>query len=1104
MNDAAPWRTAAEHDPFAGPALTAFYPVTESQREVWLAATLEPRVTLAYNEGLSLRMNGPLDVAVLERALQLLAERHESLRGCFSPDGRWMCVQQSLQLRVPVIDLSTEAEPGATLRQAGEQLMSQAFDLEHGPLLRFALYRTSPDQHCLLFVAHHLICDGWSFAQLLAELAALYSAGVEGRPMQLPDSAPRYGEYCRIEHEFLHSDQGREHAQYWLRQLNQPPPPVELPLDHPRPPQRSFEADRYDHPLPRELSSALRRFGGAQGTSLVMTLLAGFCAQLQRLSGAQDMVVGLAAAGQSLHEQPTLVGHCVNLLPLRLQPAPEQSFADLLKQTRSVVLDAFEHQGVTFGALLPHLGIQRDEARPTLISVVFNIDVRDDDISHSGLEVRYETLVRQYENFELFVNVVDDGRDLAVECSYNRRLFERASIRRRMAEFECLLAAVTLQPQSLLSALPLMSADEKQRLLQQFAGSSAVRTEGSLHARIAQQAHRRPDAVAIEFGSECMSYAQLLNDADAIAAALQTQGVQPGDFVAVCLRRQLRLPAALLGVLKCGAAYVPLDPDLPPQRLKLMFEDAAAKLLLCEHATVNAPGLSVASIMLEQVAPYDGEPIDTPLAPEAPAYAIYTSGSTGAPKGVVAHHRGVLNCLAGTQERIPMGAGDTLLALATYAFDASVLEIFLPLICGARVAIASTEEAGDGTLLANAIERHAVTRIFTAPAAWRLLLAAGWAGKDDLIGISWAEPLTPELATALLPRLEQLWNLYGPTETSVWTLGCRITDAAAPITIGEPIPNTRIYILDAALQPVPVGVPGELYIGGTGVTLGYLNRPELTAERFVDDPFFVSGRMYRSGDLARWTEDARVLCLGRADHQVKLRGFRIELGEIESHLKSHPAIADATCGLRERGPGDPRLVAWVQAHPAAAINAGELRQYLRGLLPGYMVPQHLLMLEALPRLANGKLNRQALADPFARTATSADARIAARNETEQRVAQVWEEVLGHSEFGVVDRFLDVGGHSLLAVQVAARLRDVFGTRLPLREIMNASLAQIASELVPLPTASVAVIANSDVVAISAAATNPAPISERGGMLAPLLRWLNPRRLLTPRQAPGGS
>lgn len=1071
----------AEHDPFSGPALQSFIPLTEPQREIWFATQIDPEANIAFNEGLDLTLRGNLHVAALNYALRGIVARHESLRSVVSPDGQSTCVLAELELQIPIYDLRNESDPLEALGQAAELLMRRPMNLGSGPLIHFELYRTADDCHHLLFVAHHIVFDGWSGAVIITELGALYSAAVEDRAPQLAHEPARYGDYALIETEFLQSEDGKAQERYWLDVLADPPSPIELPTTHLRPLQRGYAADRVDLHIDAELTARLRQMGAAQGCSLVVTLLTVFSSQIHRLTGSEDMIVGLAAAGQSVHGQPHLVGHCVNLLPLRLRPSANREFSSVMTDVKGVVLDAFENQGVTFGALIPKLKLARDPSRALLISVVFNIDVRDDDISHTGLSVKYDTLIRRGEVFEMFVNVVDNRTDLVVECSYNTGLFSRSTIEQRLREYKMLIESVCASPSQPLSKLAMVSEAERQTVLQRFA-STALRplSDDSIVSAISWSAEQAPQTPAVECGDQVWSYEQLMRRSAVIANALHQEGVGPGDFVGVCLQRTPELPASLLAVLRSGAAYVPLDPDLPSARLQFMAEDAGVRVVLCEQATLSRTPGNFASILLEDI-PTDGPELAAFAIPaDSAAYAIYTSGSTGKPKGVVAHHRGVINCLAGTVERIPVKRQDGVLALATYAFDASVLEIFLPLVYGARLVMVTREQAADGRLLAAAIARHEVTRIFTAPAAWRLLLGAGWSGDASIVGVSWAEPLTRELAAELLPRLGQLWNLYGPTETTVWMLGARVTDPAAPITIGRPIPNTRAYILDAGQQPVPIGVVGELCIGGAGVALGYLHRPELDAERFVPDPFW-DGRMYRTGDLARWTADGEVECLGRADQQVKLRGYRIEPGEIESALAHHPAVADCVCGVCERAPGDPRLVAWVQFRNGESLTAAELRAHLRQDLPGYMIPQHFVDLPQLPRLDNGKLDRKNLPDPFLQV----PARITRTPPTgsiEQAIASIWQEILGGTALpGRDDRFIDLGGHSLLAVQVAARVHARLGVRLPLRDVMMEPLSALALSAGPTPPEPVREPAMPD----PGAAVVPRGV----GALARLKRWL---------------
>ena len=1034
----------ATHNPFAGPTLSARLPLTEAQREVWLAAQIDPGANLAYNEAGTLTFIGALDVPALLASLQTLVDRHEVLRAGFSPNGQWLTVRESMQLEVPVIDIS--ADPVGLLAQYEHAAANQPFELVDSPLLRYQLLRAGPELHHLLRVAHHAIVDGWSCWVLSNELGQLYSAAVEGRDAALPP-ATRYGDYAQIEQDFVASAEGRSHLDYWLKTLDTPPNQLSLPHDLPRPSERTYEAGRVDVPIDPALVGRLRKLGAAHGASLVATTLAAFSTLLHRLSGAEDLIVGLAAAGQSFHNQSHLVGHAVNLLPLRLKPRGDMPFTALMAATRATVLDAFDHQGASFGTIVPELKFERDPARPPLVPIMFNIDVRSGDVVFSGLQTSYRTLERPAEIFELFVNMVDDGKSLLLECAYNRNLFTADAIRARMAEYGQLLAAVCDAPETRLADLPLLTPDEQQQIDALNATAQPLPT-AMLSALIAVQVARTPAAIAVRFGEATQSYAELEAHSNGIAAALAAAGAGAGCFVGVCLERSIDLPAALLAVLKTGAAYLPLDPEFPPERLAYYLEDAAAALVLCDAGSATKlVGNKATLLQLEELTGDTGFASVTPE-PDAPAYIIYTSGSTGQPKGVVVPHKALANFLLGMQQQPGMNATDVLAAVTTLSFDIAGLELWLPLVSGASVAILDRDTAMDGEQLKSALVRHGITIMQATPATWRLLLTAGWAGDPaSFTACSGGEPLPRELAEQLLPRVKALWNLYGPTETTVWSTAHRITDASQPILIGQPIANTQCHVLDAALTAVPPGVTGTLWIGGAGLATGYHARPELTAERFVEHSAF--GRLYNTGDLARLTPQG-LECLGRIDFQVKLRGYRIELGEIEYALSRHAAVAESAVLVRERGPGDARLVAYVALKPGTESNASELRNAVRGFLPAYMLPQEFMMLPALPRLPNGKLDRKALPDPFSAIAKR-PAREPPLGAIEEMLAGLWAEVLGLRDLASIsreDRFFDLGGHSLLAVRLAGRLAEKTGQRPGLRKLMMDPLLVIAAALAP--------------------------------------------------------
>jgi len=1036
------------HDPFAGPSLSAVAPITESQREIWLACQMDPLATLAYNEASEITWHGPVDAERLAECWREVVNRHEALRATFSPDGEWICIQSELKLDVPVRDLSSFGanERNLLLQGLRREAVQSRFDLENGPLLRVTIVKLSGNEFRIFFVAHHIVVDGWSAAEIYKNIAALYDAksGVESEDGNSIGPALSYCAFARDEAAWRQSDEGRATEQYWLDQFHDTVPDFELPPDRPRSSDRSFAGARVDRRLDPQLVAALRRVGSANGASLVATTLAAFGVLLQKLSGAEDLVVGLAAAAQSYLGKNGLVGHAVNLLPLRLHPGAERPFAEYLKETRSTLLDAFDHQRFTFGSLLPKLKISRDPGRPPLVPVVFNIDVRNDPISPKGIAVAYRTLTREYETFELFVNAVDDGTTLTFECSYNSALFDPATLEAWMDRFEVLLRGLVADPAMPLAQVPLLGEAERERVLDLPNRTERPIPSGTLHTQIELAAARSPQSLAVAFKEQQQSYAQLDARANQIAAELVAQGAGPGRFVALAVQRGLDLPAALLGILKTGAAYLPLDPEFPPDRLAYYLLDSGAVLVLTDAATQpRLPPLSLPAVLLENI----GEqpvPALPPVPADAPAYVIYTSGSTGKPKGVVVSHRNIVNFLASMAAEPGLSAGDTLLAVTTVSFDIAGLELFLPLTVGATVVVADRETAADGELLKAELARCRANTLQATPSTWRLLLGAGWTGAPGFRAYSGGEPLPREIAEGLLPRVGALWNLYGPTETTVWSTASRVTNPGR-IAIGRPIANTRCYVLDPRQQPVPPGGIGELWIGGEGVAIGYHARRELTAERFLPDPYSTvpGARMYRTGDLAKWGRDGQLECLGRIDFQVKLRGYRIELGEIEYELAQHPAIAESAVLVRERAAGDARLVAYVALKEGAMATHSELRKHLRELLPPYMIPQSFIDLPALPRLPNGKLDRKALPDPFAGLAEAEVPKTPPKTYAERTLAAIWREVLGLKSVGLEDRLFDLGGHSLLAAQIAGRLRREHGVAVPLRSLLMDPLALIA-------------------------------------------------------------
>ncbi len=1061
-------QAAVDYDPFAGGALARVVPTTEPQREVWLADRLGRDASLAFNESVSLRLRGALDARALAGALQDLVDRHDALRASFGPDGETLCVLERREIALDVQDLTTLSPPAradavaACLRAAVEA----PFALEHDPLLRAELLCLADDEHLLILTAHHIVCDGWSWWVLVRELGALYARhrGIAGEPLPPPAS---FAEYALAEAMHPAGPTYAADEAYWLSRFAGTPPVLELPTGRPRPARRGFASAREDYVFGAELVGAIRRMGARRGASLFATLLAGFSALLARIAGQSDVVVGIPAAGQSVDGHDDLVGHCVNLLPLRSDVDLSQPFAHALDAAQATLLDALEHQRYTFGTLLRKLRIARDPARLPLVSVMFNIDQALDHESTDfpGLTLDFATNPRNSENFELFINAVQAGGELRLECQYSHDLFDAATVRRWLAAYETLLRAAVERPDAALACLPLVDAAMRAELEALQPAPAAFDRECGMHEHFERQCDRAPQRIAARCGSQALTYAELETRANRIAHLLRARGVHRGALVGLALDRGIDMLGALLGVLKCGAGYVPLDPNFPAERLRYMAGDAGLAALVTQrrHAASfdlrGRPVLTLDDLATELDAASTARigRDEQAAAPESVAYVIYTSGSTGRPKGVQVPHRAVANFLESMRREPGLGEGDRLMAVTTLSFDIAVLELLLPLSVGAEVVLADTATAGDGAALASLLAATQASAMQATPATWRMLIDAGWSGGPQFKALCGGEALAPDLAAQLLPRCGELWNLYGPTETTVWSTCARIAPPAsrqAPdISIGRPIANTRIWILDANAEPCPPGVPGEICIGGEGVTLGYLGRPELTAERFVPDRFCdfacadrgaPAAMLYRTGDRGCWRADGNLEHLGRLDFQVKVRGYRIELGEIENVLGSHPDVARAVAVVREDRPGDVRLVTYAVARPGAAIDETALAAHLRTALPDYMIPQHILALAALPLLPNGKIDRRALPAPGL-DERRAPAQAAPRNALERSIAAAMAQVLGVPQVGIDDDFFALGGHSLLAAQLTSRLNRELGASLSLRALFDGpTVAKLAA------------------------------------------------------------
>lgn len=1058
-----------DYDPFAGGELARVVPTTESQREIWLADQLSREASLAFNLSVSLRFAGALDTEALQRALQDLIDRHDALRACVGSDGQTLSVLQHFAIPLPMRDVSA-LEAIQRERAIAERIRASVetpFPLD-APMFRAELLRLADDEHLLLLCAHHIVCDGWSWWVVVRELGTLYGAqkGAAGEPLPTPAS---FADYAIAELERQTDAAHEADAAYWLSRFPGEAPVLELPTDHPRPALRSFASARVDHVLDEELFAGLRRLGGRHGVSLFATLLAGFSGLLSRLTGQADVVIGIPAAGQPVAGSDDLVGHCVNALPLRFEIAPETPFATLLGTAQETLLDGLEHQRHTFGTLLKKLRIRRDPARMPLVSVLFNLDqaLGHQSTAFPGLTMEFDSNPRSFETFELFVNAVQTKGLLRLECQYNSDLFDVATMRRWLAAYETLLRAAVERETTAFAGLPLVDAAARAELDALQPPASAYDPACRMHQHFERQCDRAPARTALYSDGNVLSYAELETRANQVAHVLRGHGIRRGALVGLALDRSADMLAALLGILKAGAGYVPLDPQFPAERLAYMAADAGLAMLVTTSGYASRFDLRGRPMLLfdEHAARLASAPaarieLDADAAqPEDPAYVIYTSGSTGRPKGVVVPHRAVSNFLASMQREPGLTEHDRLLAITTLSFDIAVLELLLPLSVGAQVVLADRETAGDGPALLALLQRTRATVMQGTPSSWRLLIDAGWRGTADFKALCGGEALAPDLAAALLSRCGSLWNVYGPTETTVWSTCARIAPSreVPDVHIGKPIANTTVWVLDAGGELCPFGVPGEICIGGEGVTKGYLDRPELTAERFLPDRFSASGSqpgreplLYRTGDRGRWRSDGNLEHQGRLDHQVKVRGYRIELGEIEANLAARADVARALVIVREDRANDQRLVAYLVAHPGTTIDEAGLRGHLREVLPAYMLPQHFMVLDEMPLLPNGKVDRNALPPPTREegVVVPVEAATAVRDPRVTYLMDVWTELLGLPA-GPDDNFFELGGHSMLAVQMASRVERDTGHRIKLIRLGAETLSQVAAGL-PAP------------------------------------------------------
>jgi amino acid adenylation domain-containing protein len=1049
------------------------FPASFGQQRLWFLNQLEPASSF-YNIPLVARIKGPLKPNVLRRAVNAIVERHEALRTTFATeDGQLQqLIAPEAGLALPLVDLTgmPDDERETFAQRLAKTEAEVPFDLARGPLLRVGLLKLRQDEYVLLVTMHHICSDGWSIKVFLNELAVLYQAFLDEKPSPLPELAVQYPDFAQWQRELLGGNFLEEQLAYWRKQLDGAPAVLELPADRPRPPVQTFRGERRTLELPEKLRNQLSEFSRHEGVTLFMTLLAAFQTLLYRYSGLDDIVVGSPSASRNRSEIEKLIGFFVNTLVLRTDLSGNPSFRQLLKSVRKVAVEAYTHQDVPFDKLVDELNPERSLSHSPLFQVIFALEKSSDFSPElAGLDISWLEVDRGTSKFDLALFVSERLAGLSCLVEYDADLFCDGTIARLLNHFQVLLEGIVKNPDCRVGELPLLTGPELVRLI----GGPIVKTSSSregacLHQSFELQVERTPESVAVAFENEELTYRELNERANQLAHHLRKKGVGPEVLVGFCLERSVEMIVSLLGILKAGGAYLPLDPAYPPDRLSFMLKDAEVKVLLTnEHLVERVPSHGAAVLLVdrewEMIAHESKENSETNCIAANLAYVIYTSGSTGKPKGVLVTHQNVARLFEITDSCFGFNKDDVWTLFHSSAFDFSVWEIWGALLYGGRLVVVPYWVSRAPEDFLEMLCREGVTVLNQTPSAFHQLVRAATAssGKETLalrLIIFGGEALELKSLEPWVDRYgdrsPRLINMYGITETTVHVtyrpLNAADLDENSGSVIGNPLSDLQVYLLDPLQQPVPIGVPGEMYVGGAGLSRGYLKRPDLTAERFVPDAFsnITGARLYRSGDLARHLANGDIEYLGRVDRQVKIRGFRIELGEIEAVLRQNQGLQECAVVAKSDSPGQTSLVAYVVLDSVLPPKIEELRRFAKEKLPDYMVPAFFVPLERIPLTPNGKIDSRALPLPEKSRSDSGDAFVEPRTETEKKFAAIWGELLGREQIGIYDNFFELGGHSLLATQVVSRVRDAFQIRLSLRSFFeNPTVAALAEFVV---------------------------------------------------------
>ncbi len=1034
------------------------FPTTYPQKQIWFINQLN-QDSPAYNIPFAYDIKGDLDVSAIQQAINEIIRRHETFRTIFinSDDGPVQVIYPELMIEIPVKDYSNNNadDAEAEIYNYIDEESVRLFDLSKGPLIRASIVRRSELSYVLVLNFHHIILDHISVVQFAEELKTIYKAYLDDEPSPLLAPELQYADYSV----WQQNHQAHEHMQsrlaYWETHLEGKTDYLDLPLDHHRPVLQSLTGKEYHLNFPLSLLNDIKTLSRKESVSLYITLMAAYSLVLGIYSQQSEVSVGTPFANRS--HQPELekiMGCFINTIPVYTDLSGNPDFNEILKRVRKSVFSANANQELPFEMIVEALKPKRDASYNPLFQVGFTFQEAPMEIELERCSVRSQRLHNRSAKFDIMAWLWETEKGISGTIEYNTDIFDSVTIERFAHHYQSLLENAVKRPDVAVSDLSILSEAEYNKVVEQWNQTAKVyNAPSSIHGLFEARVDEFGDKTAVICEDQRLTYKALDNKSNQLANYLIDQGIEKNTLIGVCLERSVDMLVSIMGILKAGACYIPLDPEYPIDRIQFMLDNSFAEHVLTQQSIsqqFDFPS-SVKLILIDENTEIKAQKTNSPevsVKGDDLAYIIYTSGSTGKPKGVMVPHSAAVNFLSSMAEMPGLLSTDTLLALTTLSFDIAVLELYLPLSQGATVVLASTDEASDGDDLIDLMSEHKISIMQATPATWRLLLSCDWQGDTALKVLCGGEAMPRDLLAPLLAKTAELWNMYGPTETTVWSSCYQLTDADGPVLIGKPIANTQFYVLDKQLKPLPVGVHGELYIGGEGMTRGYLNRDDLTRERYIISPFKTDGsRLYRTGDAVKYHESGDVEYIQRVDNQVKVRGFRIELGEIEFVLVKQNEIEQAVVIVSEARAGDPRLVAYIVVRPGTAVTSTAIRDLIKHDLPDYMLPQHIVELEKLPLTPNGKIDRNALPDVFTESGTGREDTVLPDSFAQQQLAKIWAEALDIDigSISIYDNFFDIGGHSLLSMQVISKVRGLTGVRLNPREIILSSLEHVAEQ-----------------------------------------------------------